>query len=156
MFIQTFETQVIAKRRAMSQIDNFTPDQKTSKINLIYLAIDDVRHILGKLSTRATTLLQTTPRSEVCSQSYGAPKSSESSLAQFRDSDLRVMGEKNHFDVSFVASHIVYYKGEGGDFPQVWAVMSLVCSCCSWFVLAPRVLQLCNNHLVWVVCKPCE
>ncbi len=32
-------------------------------------------HTIGKLSMKATTLLQTALRSEVCSQSYGAPKS---------------------------------------------------------------------------------
>jgi hypothetical protein len=63
-------------------------------------------------------------------------------------------GKKSHLDVAFVESYKVYYKGEGGGFPQVWAVVSLVCSCCPWFVLAPRVLQLCTNHFVWVVCRP--
>ncbi len=52
-----------------------------------------------------------------------------------------------------MASHRVYYKGEGGGFSQIRAVVSLVCPCCPWFVLASRVLQLCTNHLVWVVCK---
>jgi hypothetical protein len=33
-------------------------------------------------------------------------------------------------------------------------VVSLVCPCCSWLVLAPNVLQLCTNHFVWVVCRP--
>jgi hypothetical protein len=33
---------------------------------------------------------------------------------------------KSHLDVGLVERHIVYYKGEGGDFPQVWAVVSLV------------------------------
>jgi hypothetical protein len=63
--------------------------------------------------------------------------------------------EKNsHLDVGSVESHRVYYKGEGGGFPQVRAVVSLVCPCCPWLVLAPRVLQLCTNHFVWVVCRP--
>jgi hypothetical protein len=53
-----------------------------------------------------------------------------------------------------VESHKVYYKGEGGGFPQVRAVVSLVCPCCPWLVLAPKVLQLCTNHFVWVVCRP--
>jgi hypothetical protein len=48
----------------------------------------------------------------------------------------------------------VYYKGEGGGFPQVRAVVSLVCPCYPWLVLAPKVLQLCTNHLMWVVCRP--
>jgi hypothetical protein len=53
-----------------------------------------------------------------------------------------------------VESCRVYYKGEGGGFPQVRAVVSLVCPCCPWLVLAPRVLQLCTNHFMWVVCRP--
>ncbi len=35
-------------------------------------------------------------------------------------------GTKCHLDVGPVASHRMYYKGEGGGFPQVWAVVSLV------------------------------
>jgi hypothetical protein len=36
---------------------------------------------------------------------------------------------KGHLGVYPVAMHKVYYKGEGGDFPQVRALMSLVCLC---------------------------
>jgi hypothetical protein len=63
-------------------------------------------------------------------------------------------GKNSHLDVASVESCRVYYKGEGGGFPQVRAVVSLVCPCCPWLVLAPRVLQLCTNHFVWVVCRP--
>jgi hypothetical protein len=63
-------------------------------------------------------------------------------------------GTKSHLDVASVESHRVYYTGEGDGFPQVQAVVSLVCSCCPWLVLAPKVLQLCTNHFVWVVCRP--
>jgi hypothetical protein len=35
-------------------------------------------------------------------------------------------GTKCHLDVGLVKRHKVYYKGEGGDFPQVWVVVSLV------------------------------
>jgi hypothetical protein len=35
-------------------------------------------------------------------------------------------GTKCHLDVGLVERHIVYYKGEGGGFPQVQVVMSLV------------------------------
>jgi hypothetical protein len=67
---------------------------------------------------------------------------------------LGVPGEKSHLDVCSVASHRVYYKGEGGGFPQVRAVVSLVCSCYPWLVLTPKVFQLCTNHFVWVMCRP--
>jgi hypothetical protein len=33
---------------------------------------------------------------------------------------------KSHLDVGLVERHRVYYKGEGGGFPQVWAMVSLV------------------------------
>jgi hypothetical protein len=61
---------------------------------------------------------------------------------------------KIHLDVGSMASHRVYYKGEGGGFPQVQAMVSLVCLCCPWLVLTPKVLQLRTNHLVWVLCRP--
>ncbi len=51
---------------------------------------------------------------------------------------------KSHLDVAPMESCKVYYKGEGGGFPQVWAMVSLV---------TPKVLQLCTNHLVLVLCR---
>jgi hypothetical protein len=33
---------------------------------------------------------------------------------------------KCYLDVGLVERHIVYYKGESGDFPQIQAVVSLV------------------------------
>ncbi len=35
------------------------------------------------------------------------------------------LGTKCHLDVGLVERHKVYYKGEGGGFPQVWTVVSL-------------------------------
>jgi hypothetical protein len=83
----------MAKRRADSRIVSLTPDHKKSGIDPIYLVAGGVAHIVGKLSTSATTLLETALRSEVCSQSYGAPKSQESHLARFRDSHSGVPGK---------------------------------------------------------------
>jgi hypothetical protein len=60
---------------------------------------------------------------------------------------------KSHLNVAPVERCRVYYKGEGGGFPQVRAVVSLMCPCCPWLVLAPKVLQLCTNHLVLVLCR---
>jgi hypothetical protein len=62
--------------------------------------------------------------------------------------------KKSHLDVVSVKHRREYYKGEGGGFPQVRAMVSLVCPCCPWLVLTPKVLQLCTNHFVWVVCRP--
>jgi hypothetical protein len=60
---------------------------------------------------------------------------------------------KSHLDVGLMERHRVYYKGEGGGFPQVRAVVSLVSPNCLWLVLAPKVFQLCTNHLVLVLCR---
>jgi hypothetical protein len=70
------------------------------------------------------------------------------------DSHSRVSTKKSHLDVGSMASPRVYYKGEGGGFPQVRVVVNLMCPCCPWLVLEPKVLQLCINHFVWVVCRP--
>jgi hypothetical protein len=39
---------------------------------------------------------------------------------------LRSPGTKCHLDVGLVERHKIYYKGEGGGFPQVRAVVNLV------------------------------
>ncbi len=67
---------------------------------------------------------------------------------------LGSLGTKSHLDVGPMERCRVYYKGKGGGFLQVWAVVYLVCPGCMWFVLAPEVLKLCINHLVLVLCKP--
>ncbi len=67
---------------------------------------------------------------------------------------MRILGSprtKRHLNVASVERHKVYYKGEGGGLPQVWAVVSFVCLNCPWFVLAPKVLQLSTNHFVLVL-----
>ncbi len=35
-------------------------------------------------------------------------------------------GTKCHLNAGLVARHRVYYKGEGGGLPQIWAVVSFV------------------------------
>jgi len=39
---------------------------------------------------------------------------------------LRVPRLKGHLDVGLMERHKKYYMGEGGGFPQFWAVVSLV------------------------------
>ncbi len=72
---------------------------------------------------------------------------------EFRNAHLGVLGQKNHLDVAPVERCKLYYKGEGGGFPQVQPVMSFVSLSCSWFILTPKVLQLCTNHLVLILCR---
>jgi hypothetical protein len=48
-------------------------------------------------------------------------------------------GTKCHLNVALVERQKIYYKGEGGGFPQVRAVLNLVSPSCLWFVLVPKV-----------------
>jgi len=59
---------------------------------------------------------------------------------------------KWHLGAGLVAKHIVYYEGEGGDFPQVRFVMSLMNPCLPMVRPCTKMLQLCTNQLVvWFV-----
>ncbi len=54
------------------------------------------------------------------------------------------LGTKCHLSAGFVARHKLYYKGEGGGFPQVWAVVSLVNS--KLLVACPSTKNVQNMH----------
>jgi hypothetical protein len=59
---------------------------------------------------------------------------------------------KWHLGAGFVARHKVYYKGEGGGFPQVRTVVNLVSPCLPVVCSCSKVLQLHTNQLVvWFV-----
>jgi hypothetical protein len=60
---------------------------------------------------------------------------------------------KSHLDVGPMERHKVYYKGEGGGFPQVRTVVSLVNPSCPWLVLSPKVLSCpyARPHTWWPV-----
>jgi hypothetical protein len=59
---------------------------------------------------------------------------------------------KWHLGAGLMAKHEVYYKGEGGGFPQVWDVVNLVNSCLPVVRLCTKVLQLhLNQVVVWFV-----
>jgi hypothetical protein len=62
-------------------------------------------------------------------------------------------GKKCHLDDGSVSNHKVYYKGEGGGFPQVQAMVSLMnLMSLSLPVAHPKVLKLGTNQLiVWFV-----
>ncbi len=81
------------------------------------------------------------------------PKVTGFSVVGISGLPLGSLGTKTHLDVALMQRHIVYYKGEGGGFPQVQAMVSLMNPSCPWLVLAPKVLQLCTNHLVLVLCR---
>jgi hypothetical protein len=93
--IWTLEAQVIAKRKVGNQIGNLTLNHKKLGIIRISLHEGNMPHIIGKLSTRATTCFQTSSQLKVYTQSYGPSNLWESQLWEFRDSHLRVSGQND-------------------------------------------------------------
>jgi hypothetical protein len=92
--IRTSATQVMVERKARSQTGNLTPNHYKSGIDPTPVCADRVKHTVGKLLRRVTSLLQTSSQSEVWAGSYELPKSRESNPGQFRDSSLGVPGLK--------------------------------------------------------------
>ncbi len=76
--IWTHKTQVMAKRRAKSQIGNLIPQHYKSRIAPISLRASGLPYVVGKLLTRATTLLKPhfnrrSAHKVMGPQSYGSP-----------------------------------------------------------------------------------
>jgi hypothetical protein len=59
-------------------------------------------------------------------QSYKPPKVARIPVVGISGLPFGNLGTKCHLGVGRVARHKVYYKGEGGGFPQVRVVVSLV------------------------------
>jgi hypothetical protein len=57
-------------------------------------------------------------------------------------------GKKSHLDVASVRSCREYYKGEGGGFPRVRAVVSLVCPSARGLSEHPKGCKMSSNQLV--------
>ncbi len=103
-----------------------------------------VRHIVGKLSRKATSLLQTSPQLEVGVRSYERPKSRESKLGHFRNSTLGVPG-KSAIRMQVrrrVTENTIWGKVVASPKSGPWWVKWV--KSCPWLVLAPKVLQNVN------------
>ncbi len=57
---------------------------------------------------------------------------------------LGSLGKKSHLDVASAESYKEYYMGEGGGFPRVRAVVSLVCQSVRGLSQHPRVFPNAN------------
>jgi hypothetical protein len=111
-----------------------------------------VRHTVGKISTRATTLLHTLSQSKVCTQSYGAPKLQEFQLWEFWDSHLGVPGQNAIWMWALWrgTKYTIKEKVVAPPKSRPWWVLWV--RICLWFVLAPKMFKLCTNQLVvWFV-----
>jgi hypothetical protein len=92
------------------------------------MRVGGVLDIVGKILTRATTFLQTSLQLKVYKKIMGIQNNKNPNLRNFGTPDLRVLG-KMTFGLAPMVNQKKYYKGEGGGFPQVRAMMSLVNLC---------------------------
>jgi hypothetical protein len=92
----------MGKRRAGSQIASLTPDHKKSEIDLFPTSELRLRYVVGKILTRATSLVETSLRSNFAVESYELPKSRDSNRDNFgtiSGLQLGSPGKKSHLDV---------------------------------------------------------
>jgi hypothetical protein len=83
---------------------------------------------------------------------FWAPKVTRVIVVGISRLPLGSPGTKWHLGVSPMVKHKVYYKGEGGSFPQIRAMVSLMSLSLLVARLYTKVFQLCTNQLVvWFV-----
>jgi hypothetical protein len=107
-----------------------------------------VPHTVGKLSTRAITLIWTSSHSEVCTQSYGPPKLQKSqfpNLGVLGQNDIWVLASWPNTENTIRGKVVASRKS--GPWWILWICV------CSWLVCAPRVLQLCTTNFLFGLCK---
>jgi hypothetical protein len=141
--IWTSVTQVMGKRRAGSQTANLTPDHIKSGIDLFPTSELRVRYVVEKISTRATSLIQTLSRSDFAVGSYELPKSWDSNRDNFGTPTWESW-KKEPFGCSprNVAQRILY--GGRHHLPRVRAVVCLVVQSARGLSQHPRVFPNVN------------
>jgi hypothetical protein len=128
-----------------------------SRIALISLRANGVRHIVGKLLTRAKTLLQTSSQWEGLYMKLCAPKIAGVPTLGISGLPLGSPGTKCHLGAGPMARHRVYYKGEGGGLPQVQAVLSLVNPSLPMVRPSTKSVRTVHSPTCCLVCAgPCE
>jgi hypothetical protein len=137
----------MGKRRAGSQTGSLTPDHKKSGIDLFPTCELRVRYVVGKILTRATSLVQTSSRSDLAVGSYDLLKSRNSTRDNFGTIlglQLGSPGKKSHLGVVSAGWRREYYMGEGGGFPQVRAMVCFVVQSARGLSEHPRVSRNVN------------
>jgi hypothetical protein len=121
----------------VSQTGSLTPDHYTSRIDLFPTSDLSVQHGVGKISTRATTLVQTSLRSKSAVGSYGCSKFWESHRDNF-GTPFRESREFVPFGCSFHCElQRILYGGRWCFPPSPGRGESYVFKC-PWLVLTPK------------------
>jgi hypothetical protein len=148
--IWTFAAQVMGKRRAGSQTGSLTPDHWKSEIDLFPTSELRVQDVVGKISTRATTLVQTLSWSDFTVGSYELPKSRDSNRDNFGTPTWESR-EKEPFGCSLSgALQRILYGGRWWLPPSPGRGESCGPKC-PWLVLTPKGVLECELTTLWFV-----
>jgi hypothetical protein len=113
----------------------------------------DIPYIIGKLLTRATTLLQTSFPLEVCTQNYGPPKLQESQPWEFWDSHLGVLGQNAIWMWASWRGTKYTIRGKVVASPKFRLWFVLWVRVCPWFVLTPKCSSYALTNLLFGLCR---
>jgi hypothetical protein len=116
----------MAKRKPENQIDNLILDHQKSGIDPISLCASGMRHTVENLLTRGYNFALDLIVIRGLHTKLWGPKVAGVPTLGILGLPFGSFETKCHLDVALVERRKVYYKGEGGGFPQVWAVVSLV------------------------------
>jgi hypothetical protein len=109
------------------KIDNLTPDHKKLGINRTFMRAGGMQHVIGRFRRKL----------QLCFRPHLNRRSEYEIIAHKVAGVLTLAisglpfgspGTKSHLDVGLAERCRVYYMGESGGFPRVWAVVSLVSS----------------------------
>ncbi len=108
---------------------------------------------IGKLLTKAKTLLETSFQLEVCTQSYGPPKLWESQLWEFRDSHLGILGQNDIWVLVLWPCTKYTIRGKVVASPKFESWRVLWICVCLWLVRAPNYSNYALTNLLFGLCK---
>jgi hypothetical protein len=145
----------MAKKRVGNQIGNLIPTTK-SRESPQFPCVQMACHIPLESSQRGLQLCFRFHFNQRSAHKIMGPQSCQSL-------SCGNSGTKWHLGASLVAKHRIYFKGEGGGFPQVWAMVSLVNLCLPVVRSCTKMLKLRINQLVvwfvqgrmndWIACQ---
>ncbi len=111
-----------------------------------------MRHIVGKPLNKGYNFAWELISIKSLHTKLWAPKATRVPTVGISRLPLGNLETKWHLGAIPMAMHIIYYKGEGGGFPQVWAMVNLMSSCLLVAPSCTKAFQLCTNQLVvWFV-----
>ncbi len=143
----------MAKRKVGSQISNLTPDN--SKLGIAFISLCERWRATYHWKALNEGYNVTSKRISIrgLHTKLWAPKVTEIPTLGIWRFSLGSPGTKWHLGAGPVAKHRVYYKGEGGGFPQVQAMVNLVNLCLPVVCLCTKMLHYALTNLLFGLCR---